>query len=120
MLLTFPIVYFAVIGSVRNLFFRYAIPIVPFLCLLSAWAMTEVFVAERSDSACTLGYVTTEKHFGVGKWQSTVVRERDELKITVKSISAPRSWLFWVGLPIARYLQKRAWRRAIEEFRAIP
>lgn len=38
-LLTFPIVYFYVIGSVRNLFFRYAIPIVPFLCLLAAWAV---------------------------------------------------------------------------------
>lgn len=37
-LLTFPVIYFYVIGSVRNLFFRYAIPIVPFLCLLAAWA----------------------------------------------------------------------------------
>ncbi len=41
-LLTFPIVYFCVIGSVRNLFFRYAIPIVPFLCLLGAWAVVEI------------------------------------------------------------------------------
>jgi len=42
--LTFPIVYFYVIGSVRDLFFRYAIPLVPFLCLLAAWA---VVVAAR-------------------------------------------------------------------------
>lgn len=41
-LLTFPVIYFIVIGSVRNLFFRYAIPIVPFLCLLAAWAVVEV------------------------------------------------------------------------------
>lgn len=40
--LTFPVIYFCVIGSVRNLFFRYAIPIVPFLCLLGAWAVVEV------------------------------------------------------------------------------
>lgn len=38
-LLTFPIVYFYVIGSVRNLFFRYAVPVVPFLCLVAAWAV---------------------------------------------------------------------------------
>jgi hypothetical protein len=44
-LLTFPIVYFYVIGSVRNLFFRYAIPIVPFLCVLAAW--TVIAVADR-------------------------------------------------------------------------
>lgn len=41
-LLTFPLVYFYVIGSVRNLFFRYAIPMVPFICLIAAWAIVEL------------------------------------------------------------------------------
>ncbi len=41
-LLAFPVIYFVVIGSVRNLFFRYAIPIVPFLCLLGAWGLVEM------------------------------------------------------------------------------
>jgi 4-amino-4-deoxy-L-arabinose transferase-like glycosyltransferase len=36
-LFAFPVAYFAVAASVRNLFFRYAIPIVPFLCLAAAW-----------------------------------------------------------------------------------
>ena len=36
LLLSFPLAYFAVAGSIRNLFFRYAIPVVPFLCLAAA------------------------------------------------------------------------------------
>jgi len=38
-LVTFPIVYFAVAGSVRNIFFRYALPLVPFLCVLASHAI---------------------------------------------------------------------------------
>ena len=36
LLLSFPIAYYAAAGSIRNLFFRYAIPVVPFLCLAAA------------------------------------------------------------------------------------
>ncbi|HEY2905308.1 MAG TPA: phospholipid carrier-dependent glycosyltransferase [Vicinamibacterales bacterium] len=35
-LFAFPLVYYAVAASMRNVFFRYAIPIVPFLCLAAA------------------------------------------------------------------------------------
>ncbi len=35
--LAFPIVYYIVAGSIRNLFFRYAIPVVPFLCVSAAY-----------------------------------------------------------------------------------
>ncbi len=41
-LLSFPVLYFAVAGSVRILFFRYAIPLVPFLCLAAAWVLMAV------------------------------------------------------------------------------
>jgi hypothetical protein len=34
--LSFPITYYAVAGSSRNLFFRYALPLIPFLCLTAA------------------------------------------------------------------------------------
>jgi 4-amino-4-deoxy-L-arabinose transferase-like glycosyltransferase len=40
LLLSFPISYFIVAGSIRNLFFRYAIPLVPFLCLAAARLVT--------------------------------------------------------------------------------
>ncbi len=41
LLLTFPLTYYAVAGSIRNLYFRYAIPIVPFLCLAAAYLVVE-------------------------------------------------------------------------------
>jgi len=40
LLLSFPIAYYLVAGSVRNLFFRYAIPMVPFLCVAAARLVT--------------------------------------------------------------------------------
>ncbi|HTL01135.1 MAG TPA: glycosyltransferase family 39 protein [Vicinamibacterales bacterium] len=40
LLFTFPISYFIVAGSVRNLFFRYVIPMVPFLCIAAARLVT--------------------------------------------------------------------------------
>ena len=39
-LLSFPIAYFIIAGSIRNLFFRYAIPLVPFVCITAAWLVT--------------------------------------------------------------------------------
>jgi hypothetical protein len=37
LVLAFPVVYYAVAGSMRNLFFRYTIPVVPFLCVTAAY-----------------------------------------------------------------------------------
>jgi 4-amino-4-deoxy-L-arabinose transferase-like glycosyltransferase len=39
---SFPLVYFLIAGSIRNLFFRYAIPIVPFLSLSAAVLVIEI------------------------------------------------------------------------------
>jgi len=36
-LLAFPVAYYSVAGGLRNLFFRYTIPIVPFLCLTAGY-----------------------------------------------------------------------------------
>jgi 4-amino-4-deoxy-L-arabinose transferase-like glycosyltransferase len=41
-LFSFPLVYFLIAGSIRNLFFRYAIPIVPFLSLSAALLVVEI------------------------------------------------------------------------------
>ena len=40
LLFAFPLVYFAVAGSFGNLFFRYMIPVVPFLTVAAAWLVT--------------------------------------------------------------------------------
>jgi hypothetical protein len=50
LLFAFPVAYFLVAGSFRNLFFRYMIPVVPFLVLSSAWLVTATvrgFTASR-------------------------------------------------------------------------
>ncbi len=39
LLLAFPVAYYSVAGGLRNLFFRYTIPITPFLCLTAAYAV---------------------------------------------------------------------------------
>jgi hypothetical protein len=46
LLLSFPISYFIVAGSIRNLFFRYVIPMVPFLCIAAARLVTRVVKRE--------------------------------------------------------------------------
>jgi 4-amino-4-deoxy-L-arabinose transferase-like glycosyltransferase len=46
LLLSFPISYFIVAGSIRNLFFRYALPLVPFLCLAAARLVTRFVKSE--------------------------------------------------------------------------
>jgi 4-amino-4-deoxy-L-arabinose transferase-like glycosyltransferase len=42
---SFPIAYFAVAGSLHLLFFRYAIPLVPFLCLAAARLVCQIAAA---------------------------------------------------------------------------
>ncbi len=39
LVLSFPLVYFLVAGSIRNLYFRYAMPMVPFLCVAAAYLL---------------------------------------------------------------------------------
>ncbi|MFN7917006.1 MAG: glycosyltransferase family 39 protein [Vicinamibacterales bacterium] len=63
LLIAFPAAYYGVAGSLRNLFFRYTIPMVPFLCLAAAWFVTAAaaWLAERTgrpralQGAATLG-----------------------------------------------------------------
>ncbi|MEQ1822002.1 MAG: DUF1990 family protein [Fimbriimonadaceae bacterium] len=83
---------------------------------LSLWSGAEIFLAECSESDCNIGYVTTSVHHGRGVWQARIFREGTMLMLRVRSQSGPQSWAFWAGLPLARYLQKRARRKAIERF----
>jgi hypothetical protein len=83
---------------------------------ICVWSMVEIYVAERGKDYCKVGYVTTNKHHGKGIWTATFLVEEDELVLRVSSIASPKSFLFWIGLPFARYLQLRARRRAFEDF----
>ena len=75
----------------------------------------EIIDAFASEDECRLAYVTTDFHFGRGIWRAVLIRQNGRLSLHVKSTSMPGSWLFWLGLPVARYLQLRARRRAAEE-----
>lgn len=83
---------------------------------IQLWSMVEIFVAERSAGICHIGYVTTSYHHGRGRWEARLTREDGRLSLTVKSISGPQSWLFWLALPIARQVQLRARESAIDRF----
>ena len=56
LLLAFPVAYFAVAGSFGNLFFRYMIPVAPFLALAAAWLVTDI-VRRFTPSPLALGLV---------------------------------------------------------------
>jgi hypothetical protein len=79
----------------------------------------EIYVAEREEDRCRIGYLTTSIHFGRGIWTAELKETRGRLNLRVWSIASPRSWLYWVGLPYARVLQLRARRRAVEVFREV-
>lgn len=57
LVLSFPIAYFIVAGSVRNLFFRYAIPILPFLCIAAARAITRFVRYDALAAAIAIAVV---------------------------------------------------------------
>jgi len=76
----------------------------------------EMYVAELTSDMCRIGYVTTAFHYGRGVWSAELQRKDHHLWLTVKSVASPKSWLFWLGLPLARWLQVRARRRAVQEF----
>lgn len=84
-----------------------------------AWSSVEIFAACREAGECQLGYVTTKLHHGRGIWLAELSLQEQRLSLRVRSIACPHSWLFWLGLPVARYLQVRARRRAVEVFRSI-
>src|SRR5207248_997693 len=57
LLLSFPLAYFVVAGSMRNLFFRYAIPLVPFFCLAAAYIITRYVKSDAVAAVIALGLV---------------------------------------------------------------
>lgn len=95
------------------------VQLAPLAQVVSLWSVAEVFVAETSETECRLGYVTTDQHFGRGIWCATLVWSQGRTWLTVVSTASPGSWLFWIGLPVARYLQLRARSRSVQEFTKI-
>jgi Domain of unknown function (DUF1990) len=75
---------------------------------VTLWSMVEIWIAEKTDDSCHIGYVTTRHHHGRGIWEAKLTRADGRLTLEVKSVSGPQSWLFWIGLPVARAVQLHA------------
>lgn len=82
-------------------------------------ASVEVYVSQKAEDRFSFGYVTTRLHHGRGVWRADFSLVDGNLRLCVRSTSMPSSFWFWIGLPVARYLQLRARRRAVEEFRRV-
>ena len=79
LLFAFPVSYFVVAGSFGNLFFRYMIPVVPFLVLSSAWLVTRtVRGLTASRLALALVAIALALPSAVNVWQfDRLVSTRD-------------------------------------------
>jgi hypothetical protein len=88
----------------------------PFLPGYRSQTVAVVSVAERTDRECKIGYYTTSRHFAKGWWQATLSQEEDELVLLVQSQARPQSLVYWLAIPIARFMQVRARRSAILRF----
>jgi hypothetical protein len=78
LLLSFPVAYYVAAGSVRLLFFRYALPVVPFLCITAAYAVCRasewvaVRLAARPSAQTIVFRVTTTAVAFAIAWPSAV------------------------------------------------
>lgn len=79
----------------------------------------EIFIVHETSETFSFGYVTTRRHLARGMWRADFHLHQGRLSVKVRSTSMPGSFSFWLGLPVARFLQVRARRRAIEEFRRL-
>lgn len=88
----------------------------PFLFGYRTQTVTEISVAEKTERYCTIGYYTTSRHFAKGWWQATVQWEEDEYTLRVESQARPQSLVYWLAIPVARYMQQRARKAAMLRF----
>lgn len=89
--------------------------ILPFFYWPGAWSVAEVCLIESEPDRFLFGYVTTTRHLGRGIWRVEAKWVEGRLSLRVWSTAGPGSPLFWLGLPVARWLQLRARRKGIEK-----
>ncbi|MEI7577454.1 MAG: DUF1990 family protein [Armatimonadota bacterium] len=88
----------------------------PFLFGYRTRTVTEISVAERRENYCRIGYYTTSRHFAKGWWQATLKWEDDEYTLMVECQARPQSLVYWLAVPVARYMQERARKAAMSRF----
>jgi len=88
----------------------------PFLFGYRTKTITEISVAERTANHCQIGYYTTSRHFAQGWWQATLTRSGAEITLNVKCQARPQNLVYWIAIPVARFMQERARKAAFSRF----
>lgn len=94
-----------------------AIPVFPKLPPLFFPATTEVAFARRDADVAEFGYVATRAHYGRGLWRATLERSGGRIRLRIRSRISPRAFAAILGLPVYRFLQLRARRLGVENFK---
>ena len=94
------------------------LPSLPGLPPIQLPAVSEVYALEDGPERVAFGYATTTAHYGEGRWRADVVREGDRLELYVYSHIRPSRWYVWLGLPVYRYFQSRAFHRGADALQA--
>ena len=74
-LLSFPIIYFAYIGSWYTKFIRYMVPILPFLAIFTAWFLFEIYKRFKNVGIILTGLVVTATFLWTLSFFSIYTRE---------------------------------------------
>jgi 4-amino-4-deoxy-L-arabinose transferase-like glycosyltransferase len=86
LLLAFPLSYYLVAGSMRNLFFRYTIPLIPFLCVTAAWLVTASvrrLTPRLFAAAATIAAVLIVLPSATSVWQFNRIISRTDNRVVV-------------------------------------
>lgn len=84
------------------------LPNLPGLHPVCLAAVVEISQLVDESERVILGYITTRKHYGRGEWVAEVGREGDRMILSVRCHIRPTRWFVWLGLPLYRYFQLRA------------
>lgn len=88
----------------------------PFLFGYRTKTVTEISVAHKTETSCQIGYYTTSRHFAKGWWQATLTNLDGEISLNVQCQARPQSLVYWLAIPVARYMQQRARKAAMLRF----
>lgn len=88
----------------------------PFLLGYRTRTVAEIFVAERTETQCQIGYYTTKKHFAQGWWRATLTKRDSGIRLNIKCQARPQSLIYWLFIPVARFMQERARKAAFSRF----
>ncbi len=125
-LLSFPLIYYGMMGGGRTVFVRYMIPIVPFLCMLAAWTVDAVGTVIAENVPLNRRIITMVLT-GAVAWTSLVRGVRfDQILRQPDSRQLARAWfdvryptgvsLYQTGSPYGWVMQQPADRFPVCDF----